>query len=119
MPLDELTALAAAASATPTAATTAVAALHDAGAVLVWRHTVFLRPAEVADQVLRALPDTDLEVRQRLDTLRASLAPLAAKKRAVDAAAKRRSRAAMWTGFGLLAAQWGSFAYLTWGHPHW
>lgn len=119
MPLHELTQRAAAWAPTPAAAAASVAALHDAGVVLRWRQTVFLRPADVADTVLRALPDTDLEVRQRLDVLKRELAPLADRKRAVDAAARRRSRAVMWAGFGLLAAQWTYFAYLTWGHPHW
>lgn len=119
MPLSELTAHAASVSATPAAVRAAVAGLHDAGVVLVWRHIVFLRPADVADQILRALPETDLEVRQQLDHLRASLAPLAAKKRAVDTAAKRRSRAVLWVGFGMLATHWTVFAYLTWGHNHW
>ena len=119
MPYSELLARASAWAPSPAAAAAAAAALHDAGIVLRWRQTVFLRPGEVADTVLRALPDTDVEVRGRLADLQAALAPLAAAKRAVDDRARARSRAVLWTGFGLLAAQWGWFAYLTWGHPHW
>jgi hypothetical protein len=119
MPYPELLARAADTAPTPAAAARVVAALHDAGLVLRWRQTVFLRPAEVADMVLRALPDSDLEVRARLAELRAELAPLQSAKRSVDADAAARSRAVLWTGFAALAGQWATFCYLAWGSPHW
>lgn len=97
----------------------ALAAAHNAGLVLRFQGTVFLRPAEVADLVLRALPDTDLEVRSRLATLEAQLAPLDAQKQLIDAAARTRSRRVLWFGVSFLTAQLATYAYLTWGHPHW
>ena len=115
MPYADLVARAQEWAPTPAAAAATCAALHDSGVVLRWRQTVFLRPAEVADTVLRALPDTDLEVRERLAELQAALAPIAERKRAVDAAARARSRAVLWGGLGLLTGQWATFAYLTWG----
>jgi hypothetical protein len=121
MPYEEALALARACgvASTPEGAAAAVAAAHDAGLVLRFQGTVFLRPAEIADLILRALPDTDIEVRARLASLEAQLAPLEAQKRAIDAAARTRSRRVLWAGLGALTAQWGVFAYLTWGHPHW
>ena len=97
----------------------ALSAAHSAGLVLRFQGTVFLRPSEVADLVLRALPDTDLEVRARLATLEAQLAPLEAQKKAIDAAARTRSRRVLWAGLAAFSGQLGLYAYLTWGHPHW
>ena len=121
MPYEEALALARACGVafTPEAAAAAVSAAHDAGLVLRFQGTVFLRPSEIADMVLRALPDTDIEVRARLASLEAQLAPLEVQKRAIDAAARTRSRRVLWAGLGALAGQWGTFAYLTWGHPGW
>ena len=100
-------------------AAAALAHAHAAGLLLRFQGTVFLRPGEVADLVLRALPDTDLEVRARLDALEAALAPLEAQKRAIDAAAAKRSRRVLWAGLAAFTGQLGVYAYLTWGHPHW
>jgi len=121
MPFPEALALAKACgvATTDAEAAAALAAAHSAGLVLRFQGTVFLRPSEVADLVLRALPDTDLEFRARLATLEAALAPLDATKRAIEGAAARRSRLILWAGLAAFTGQLGVYAYLTWGHPHW
>lgn len=96
-----------------------VAALHASGFILRHRGTCFLRPDEIADVVLRALPDSEEEVAGRLEELRAQLAPLERAKRAIDRRARARTRAVLVAGFCLLGAQLGTFLYLTFGSAHW
>ena len=96
-----------------------VAALHASGFILRHRGTCFLRPDEIADVVLRALPDSEEEVGARLEELKAQLAPLERAKNAIDRRARARTRAVLVAGFCLLGAQLGTFLYLTFGSAHW
>lgn len=96
-----------------------VAALHVSGFILRYRGNCFLRPDEIADVVLRALPDSEAEVGARLEELRAQLAPLEQAKKRIDNRARTRTRAVLVAGFCLLSAQLGTFLYLTFGSAHW
>lgn len=121
MPQRELedAALEAGAASDRRAATDLVSALHASGFILRYRGNCFLRPDEIADVVLRALPDSEEEVGARLEELRAQLAPLERAKKTIDKRAKSRTRAVLFAGFCLLGAQLGTFLYLTFGSAHW
>lgn len=121
MPQRELedAALEAGAASDRKAAADLVAALHVSGFILRYRGNCFLRPDEIADVVLRALPDSEEEVGARLEELKAQLAPLEQAKRRIDRRARARTRAVLVAGFCLLGAQLGTFLYLTFGSAHW
>ena len=121
MPQRELedAALESGAAADRRAASDLVAALHASGFILRYKGNCFLRPDEIADVVLRALPDSEEEVGARLEELRTQLAPLEQAKKMIDKRAKGRTRAVLVGGFCLLAAQLGTFLYLTFGSAHW
>ena len=121
MPQRELedAALEAGAASDRKAAADLVAALHASGFILRYRGNCFLRPDEIADVVLRALPDSEEEVGARLEELRAQLAPLERAKKTIDRRARSRTRAVLFAGFCLLGAQLGTFLYLTFGSAHW
>ena len=96
-----------------------VAALHASGFILRYGGNCFLRPDEIADVVLRALPDSEEEVGARLEELKLQLAPLETAKKAIEKKARARTRAVLVAGFCLLSAQLGTFLYLTFGSAHW
>lgn len=65
-------------------------ALNDSGQVLLYQNKAYLRPAEVAEMVLQALPDTTKDLEDKLTILQRELQPLEDTKQDVD------KRAHMW-----------------------
>ena len=63
------------------------AALNDAGLILQYQNKVYLRPAEVAELILQALPDTTKDLQDKLTVLQQEIEPLEQVKRSVDKAA--------------------------------
>lgn len=59
-------------------------ALSNSGQVLLYQDKAYLRPAEVAEMVLQALPDTKEDLEQKLSVLHQELQPLEALKADVD-----------------------------------
>lgn len=59
-------------------------ALNDSGQVLLYQNKAYLRPAEVAEMVLQALPDTTKDLEDKLTILQRELQPLEDTKRDVD-----------------------------------
>ena len=51
-------------------------ALNDSGQVLLYQDKAYLRPAEVAEMVLQALPDTTKDLEDKLSILHQELQPL-------------------------------------------
>lgn len=94
-------------------------ALCTAGVVLRFRAQVYLRPDEVAQSVLSALPDTLNDLENKARSLEADLQPLEEMKQRIDRSAYWRSKAVMWSGFSLLVVQWGVFYWLTWYELSW
>ncbi|KAK9839321.1 hypothetical protein WJX81_008000 [Elliptochloris bilobata] len=94
-------------------------ALRAAGVVVRVGGIVFLRPDEVAETILKALPDTEQEVEARLRELRLELTPLVEQKRRIDGRVQRRTRTYLWMGLGFLIMQWGMLARLTFWELSW
>ena len=64
-------------------------ALNDSGQVLLYQDKAYLRPAEVAEMVLQALPDTTKDLEDKLTILHKELQPLEDLKKGVDKHAHR------------------------------
>lgn len=64
-------------------------ALNDSGQVLLYQDKAYLRPAEVAEMVLQALPDTTKDLEDKLTILHRELQPLEEVKKDVDKNAHR------------------------------
>ncbi|KAK9802958.1 hypothetical protein WJX72_010589 [[Myrmecia] bisecta] len=94
-------------------------ALDTAGVVLRHGQAVYLKPQEVLDAMTQALPDTEREVKARLEALQEELAPLEQQKQDIDTSAHRRSRLVMWTGFLFLLAQFSLLFRLTFWELSW
>lgn len=60
------------------------AALNDAGIVLQYQNKVYLKPAEVAELILQALPDTTQDLTDKLQVLQQEIQPLEEVKKVVD-----------------------------------
>ena len=59
-------------------------ALHRSGQLLLYQDKAYLRPAEVAEMVLQALPDTTKDLEDKLTILHRELQPLEDVKKDVD-----------------------------------
>ena len=68
-------------------------ALNDSGQVLLYQDKAYLRPAEVAEMVLQALPDTTKDLEDKLTILHRELQPLEDLKKDVDKHAHRSQNA--------------------------
>jgi len=88
--------------------------------VLRWNDVVYLRPAEIARDVLAQLPPTSTPDQEAaIAHIKEQLAPLEEVKEAVDTAARRRVTALQWVGLAVLLAQWSLFFRLTFWELSW
>lgn len=94
-------------------------ALSNSGQVLLYQDKAYLRPAEVAEMVLQALPDTTQDLEQKLSILHQELQPLENLKADVDQQAHRRSNMLLWAGLASVMAVWGVCFRLTFWELSW
>lgn len=94
-------------------------ALNDSGQVLLYQDKAYLRPAEVAEMVLQALPDTTKDLEDKLTILHRELQPLEEVKKDVDKNAHRRSNLVLWGGLAGVMAVWGVCFRLTFWELSW
>jgi len=104
---------------TPEAATEVCDALDKAGVILRIKNLVYLRPLQVAEVLYQALPDTEKEIRARLEHLRNEAAPLLLQKQKIDSHAHRVSKAALWGGLVLFTSQVILYFRLTFWELSW
>eukprot|EP01026_Neomeris_dumetosa_P046342 TRINITY_DN39431_c0_g1_i2.p1 TRINITY_DN39431_c0_g1~~TRINITY_DN39431_c0_g1_i2.p1 ORF type:complete len:327 (+),score=28.57 TRINITY_DN39431_c0_g1_i2:250-1230(+) len=88
-------------------------AMHTAGVILKHCNTVYLRPEEVAEMVLDALPDTEDEIETKIQKLEQELLPLQQRKAQCDRKAEFWSLAFIWGGFVFLVCQFMVFFNFT------
>eukprot|EP01025_Chloroclados_australasicus_P022715 TRINITY_DN2329_c0_g2_i2.p2 TRINITY_DN2329_c0_g2~~TRINITY_DN2329_c0_g2_i2.p2 ORF type:complete len:308 (-),score=20.62 TRINITY_DN2329_c0_g2_i2:880-1731(-) len=96
-----------------------IRALHKTGTVLVFQDVVFLRPEEVANSIVESLPDTEEEVRSKLQSLEQEIIPLEKRKLQMERSAEFWTQFFIWGGFLLLSAQFGIFIYYTYYTYSW
>ncbi|KAL3136315.1 hypothetical protein ABBQ38_005579 [Trebouxia sp. C0009 RCD-2024] len=94
-------------------------ALNDSGQVLLYQNKAYLRPAEVAEMVLQALPDTTKDLEDKLTILQRELQPLEDTKQDVDKRAHMRSNLVLWGGLAGVMAVWGVCFRLTFWELSW
>lgn len=96
-----------------------VAALHKSAFILRLADTIYLRPAEVAELVLLALPSDGNEFKQKLKEIEAELVVLEAQHSNIQQSASRTPQVMLWGGFFLLLSQFAGFFYLTFYELSW
>lgn len=94
-------------------------ALSNSGQVLLYQDKAYLRPAEVAEMVLQALPDTTKDLQEKLSILHQELQPLEALKADVDKYAHARSNMLLWGGLAGVMAVWAVCFRLTFWELSW
>lgn len=94
-------------------------ALSNSGQVLLYQDKAYLRPAEVAEMVLQALPDTTKDLEQKLSVLHQELQPLEALKADVDKYAHARSNMLLWGGLAGVMGVWAVCFRLTFWELSW
>lgn len=94
-------------------------ALSTAGVVLRYKDIVYLRPEDVADMILQALPETQGNLKGGLDTLREQITTMENEKKIIDSDAEKRIRMFTWAGLFVLVAQFFLFLRLTYWELSW
>ncbi|TYG43235.1 hypothetical protein ES288_D11G000400v1 [Gossypium darwinii] len=84
--------------------------LDEAGIVLLFRDKVHLHPDKVVDLIRRAVP---LALAPEDDPIRDELKRLQEKKEEIDVLAHKQVRRILWSGLGIIGAQYGLFFRLT------
>eukprot|EP01023_Acetabularia_acetabulum_P066433 TRINITY_DN8974_c0_g1_i6.p1 TRINITY_DN8974_c0_g1~~TRINITY_DN8974_c0_g1_i6.p1 ORF type:complete len:327 (-),score=36.90 TRINITY_DN8974_c0_g1_i6:2488-3468(-) len=93
--------------------------MHNAGVLLWHSNVVYLRPLEVAEMILEALPDTEEEIRDKVKKLSLELHPLKQQKEQCDRVAEFWSSTLLWGGFFALVCQFITFFILTFQITSW
>ncbi|KAK9821629.1 hypothetical protein WJX74_001601 [Apatococcus lobatus] len=93
--------------------------LDSAGVVLRLANQVYLRPEDVAEQVIQAVPNTEAEIKAKLDHLKAEIEPLDKVKHHVDMRIHRRTKFVIWLALGAFLVQWLIFLRLTFWELSW
>eukprot|EP01025_Chloroclados_australasicus_P056583 TRINITY_DN7021_c1_g1_i1.p1 TRINITY_DN7021_c1_g1~~TRINITY_DN7021_c1_g1_i1.p1 ORF type:complete len:316 (-),score=31.92 TRINITY_DN7021_c1_g1_i1:214-1161(-) len=88
-------------------------AMHAAGVVMKHCNMIYIRPLEVADMVLQALPDTEEEIQDKIKEIEKQLLPLQQRKEQCDRVAEFWSSTLVWGGFFFLVFQFILFFRFT------
>ncbi|CAD7697567.1 unnamed protein product [Ostreobium quekettii] len=94
-------------------------ALCTAGVVMRYKDVVFLRPGDVAEMILCALPETRTQIQGNLDALREKIAPLRSELAGIDERADAWSNRIVVGGLALLVLQFALFFRLTYWELSW
>eukprot|EP00884_Botryococcus_braunii_P006240 jgi/Botrbrau1/15617/Bobra.4_1s0005.1 len=94
-------------------------ALNTAGVVLRYRDRVYLRPLEISEALLMALPDTRQEMEERIRKVEERLKPLEALKQKVDKEARRHATKLLRWGLAFFSFGWLLFVRLTFWDLGW
>ncbi|KAK9797082.1 hypothetical protein WJX73_005306, partial [Symbiochloris irregularis] len=95
------------------------AVLADAGIVLRFADLVYLRPMDIAEYIVQALPGSQAEVQERLDALKQELSPMDLRKQQIDRTAHRWVSTLLWAGLASFVFQWLLFLRLTFWELSW
>eukprot|EP00892_Ulva_mutabilis_P004098 jgi/Ulvmu1/205/UM001_0209.1 len=95
-------------------------ALQTSGAILQHDRQVFLRPQEVAEIVLQAIPDTEDEAERKCKEIEGQLLPLQQEfEKNIESKARLRSTLLAYAGLGLLVAQFAFFVRIVYWDLSW